>query len=180
MTLSEARIETPIGEMLALASDEGLVALEFVGPRRFERLYARLERWFPPHDTERRDHRYLKAARAWLRQYFSAVEPPGEVVPLDLRGAPFELRVWDELMLVPAGSTRTYGEIAVTLGDRNAARAVGLAVGSNPVSLIVPCHRIIGSTGSLTGYGGGLDRKRWLLAHERATAPDSVQPGLRF
>lgn len=99
-------------------------------------------------------------------------------VPLDLRGAEFERKVWDALLAVPCGATLTYGEIARRLGRPTAPRAVGLAVGSNPVSLIVPCHRIVGSTGSLTGYGGGLDRKKWLLEHEARR--HSPQPARLF
>jgi len=75
--------------------------------------------------------------------------------------------VWEQLLLIPAGETRSYGQIAAALGLRNGARAVGLANGANPLSIIVPCHRVIGSNGTLTGYGGGLERKQWLLEHER-------------
>jgi methylated-DNA-[protein]-cysteine S-methyltransferase len=89
-------------------------------------------------------------------------------VPLDLLGTEFERAVWDELMRLAPGRTTTYGAIAATLERRDAARAVGAAVGANPVSLIVPCHRVVGASGSLTGYGGGLDRKEWLLRHEGA------------
>jgi len=88
------------------------------------------------------------------------------VVPLDLKGAPFELQVWDALRQIPIGATSTYGAIAKQLGAPAASRAVGAANGANPVGIIVPCHRVIGSSGKLTGYGGGLDRKQWLLNHE--------------
>jgi methylated-DNA-[protein]-cysteine S-methyltransferase len=87
-------------------------------------------------------------------------------LPLDLRGTPWELDVWRRLLDILPGSTRTYGAIARELRKPNGARAVGLAVGANPVSLIVPCHRVVGTSGSLTGYGGGLHRKEWLLRHE--------------
>ena len=87
-------------------------------------------------------------------------------VPLDLRGTPFQRQVWNFLCGIPWGETRSYGEIAEALGRRKAARAVGRAVGTNPVSIVVPCHRVIGSDGSLTGYGGGLDRKTALLELE--------------
>ena len=84
-----------------------------------------------------------------------------------MRGAGFERRVWSELLTIPAGSTTSYGAIAKSLGDAGASRAVGAANGANPVAIIVPCHRVIGASGSLTGYGGGLERKTWLIDHER-------------
>ena len=96
-------------------------------------------------------------------------------LPLHLEGTPFQLRVWEQLRLIPYGETRTYGELAEALGSPSASRAVGLANGKNPVSVIVPCHRVIGSGGSLTGYGGGLERKQRLLAFESgAAAPDAL------
>ncbi|XNL82775.1 methylated-DNA--[protein]-cysteine S-methyltransferase [Actinomadura madurae] len=88
-------------------------------------------------------------------------------MPLRLHGTPFQQRVWDALQEIPYGETTTYGELAVEIGSPSASRAVGLANGRNPVGVIVPCHRVVGSTGSLTGYGGGLDRKRYLLDFER-------------
>ena len=91
-------------------------------------------------------------------------------VPLTLHGTPFQQRVWALLQEIPYGKTATYGELATELGKPSASRAVGLANGRNPVGIIVPCHRVIGSTGDLTGYGGGLDRKRYLLDFERKTA----------
>jgi len=84
-----------------------------------------------------------------------------------MRGAPFEKRVWQALQEIPPGETTSYGAIATALRSPNASRAVGAANGANPVAIIVPCHRVIGASGSLTGYGGGLDRKTWLIDHER-------------
>ncbi|MFZ9630225.1 MAG: methylated-DNA--[protein]-cysteine S-methyltransferase, partial [Ilumatobacteraceae bacterium] len=90
-------------------------------------------------------------------------------VPLDPHGTDFQLAVWRVLRTIPYGTTMTYGEQARALGDANKARAVGAANGRNPISVIVPCHRVVGGNGSLTGFAGGLDAKSWLLAHERAT-----------
>ena len=87
-------------------------------------------------------------------------------VQVETRGTPFQEEVWAELRRIPAGSTLTYGELAARLGRPGASRAVGRANGQNPVAIVVPCHRVVGAHGVLTGYGGGLDRKRWLLAHE--------------
>ena len=166
--------------MLALASDEGLCALEFVevkkrqrpvrdlerSQQRLTRLNARLRRWFPPHEIVDTDTRTFARTRTWLSKYFDGAAADVDL-PLDLHGAGFETRVWRALLEIPAGETMSYGAIAKKLGSAGASRAVGAANGANPIAIIVPCHRVIGSTGSLTGYGGGLDRKTWLLDHER-------------
>lgn len=172
MIVTRAIISTPLGDMLALASDEGLCALEFTtvphrGQERLSRLTARRQRWFPPHDIVDRDTPALARTRGWLDAYFDGTTAEIGDLPLDMRGAPFERRVWIALRTIPPGHTTTYGAIARALGSPGASRAVGAANGANPVAIIVPCHRVIGSNGSLTGYGGGLDRKTWLIDHER-------------
>jgi methylated-DNA-[protein]-cysteine S-methyltransferase len=168
MKLSRAIIPTPLDDMLALSSDAGLCALEFTGPRtRLPRLEARLGRWFPPHDVVDEDTPVIRKARAWLRAYFDGRSADIGGIPLDMRGAPFELKVWEALRAIPPGETTSYGAIAKAVGSPDAARAVGAANGANPIAIIVPCHRVIGASGSLTGYGGGLDKKTWLIAHER-------------
>jgi len=167
VTLSRVTIATPLGPMLALASDEGLCALEFDGSAdRHDRLERRLARWFPPHEIADRSSAVLDRTRAWLDAYFGGDSREPRDLPLDMRGAPFELQVWSALREIPAGETTSYGAMARRLRAPGASRAVGAANGANPVSIIVPCHRVIGSSGALTGYGGGLDRKKWLLAHE--------------
>lgn len=110
-----------------------------------------------------REHAARCAAE--LLEYFAGLRREF-TVPLDLRGTQFELAAWAELLRVPYGATRTYGRQAAAMGRARAVRAVGRANGRNPVAIIVPCHRVIGAGGALTGYGGGLERKRWLLAHE--------------
>ena len=174
MQLCRKILPTPIGEMLALSSDEGLCALEFTtvkgrarGEERLSRLNARLAKWFPPHEIVDRDSPIIKQARRWLKDYFAGTSAEIDELSFDMRGAPFELRVWEALRGIPAGKTTSYGAIATALGSPGASRAVGAANGANPIAIIVPCHRVIGSTGSLTGYGGGLDRKTWLIDHER-------------
>ena len=164
--LSRTVIPTPLGEMLALASSTGLCALEFDRRSRHERLDARLRRYF--HDQQIVDDEtfIFGLTREWLAAYFDGATADAAHIPLDLRGAPFDLRVWAALREIPAGATSTYGAIAKDLGAPGASRAVGAANGANPVSIIVPCHRVIGSSGTLTGYGGGLERKQWLLNHE--------------
>ena len=174
MRLIRTILPTPLGDMLALASEEGLCALEFttvVGPNRgqerLSRLNARLTRWFPPHEIVDGEAPTIARTRTWLAAYFDGARADVADLPLDMRGAGFEKRVWSALLTIPPGATTSYGAIAKALGSTNASRAVGAANGANPVAIIVPCHRVIGSTGSLTGYGGGLDRKTWLIHHER-------------
>jgi methylated-DNA-[protein]-cysteine S-methyltransferase len=174
MQLFRSILSTPIGDMLALASDEGLCALEFTtveganrGQERLTRLNARLARWFPAHEILDCDTPTLERARAWLAAYFDGTSAEIRDLPLDMRGAPFEKRVWTALTAIAPGQTTSYGAIAQALHSPGASRAVGAANGANPVAIIVPCHRVIGASGSLTGYGGGLERKTWLIDHER-------------
>ncbi len=168
MKISRAWFRTPLGDMLALDSGEGLCALEFAGPeQRLTRLDARLERWFPPHKIVDGETPTIVRTRTWLDAYFAGSSADASGLPLDMRGAAFEKRVWVALRAIAPGETTSYGAIAKTLGSADASRAVGAANGANPIAIIVPCHRVIGASGSLVGYGGGLDRKTWLLDHER-------------
>lgn len=105
-------------------------------------------------------------AVAQLAEYFMGSRDAFDL-RLAPRGTPFQRRVWAALSTIPLGQTRSYGELAASLGVPGASRAVGAATGRNPISIIVPCHRLVGASGALTGYAGGVDRKRWLLAHER-------------
>jgi methylated-DNA-[protein]-cysteine S-methyltransferase len=105
-----------------------------------------------------------------LAAYFAGDLDALAAVPVKTAGTAFQRDVWDALRTIPAGTTTSYGKLAAKLGRPRASRAVGLANGSNPISIVVPCHRVIGASGALTGYGGGLERKRWLLQHESARA----------
>jgi methylated-DNA-[protein]-cysteine S-methyltransferase len=173
--LFQTTIATPLGEMLALASGDGLCALEFTGPeKRLTRLEARLQRWFPPHEIVERESDTLRRTRAWLESYFGGTSASAAELPLDMHGAPFERRVWRALLDIRPGETTSYGAIAKTLGTAGASRAVGAANGANPIAIVVPCHRVIGASGSLVGYGGGLHRKTWLLDHERRWRADAL------
>ncbi len=152
--------DTPIGELL-LAGDG--------------RALRRLSMQSAPHPVAidprwQRDDRCFAGAREQLEQYFDGARREFDV-ELDLLGNPFELRVWNALLEIPYGETASYGQIATALGEPAAARAVGLANARNPVALIVPCHRVIGADGSLTGYGGGLERKQFLLDLEAGVLP---------
>jgi methylated-DNA-[protein]-cysteine S-methyltransferase len=150
-------VESPVGPLTIAGDGEAVSNL-----RMTDQTYA------PPDQLEwREDPRAFAEVVAQLGAYFAG-ERTAFDVPLDLRGTDFQQLVWRALLEIPYGETRTYGELARTIGRPNAARAVGLANGHNPVGIIVPCHRVIGADGSLTGYGGGLERKRALLALEQA------------
>ena len=157
------RHDSPIGPLLLAATDRGLRAL-----------YMRLHR----HVSEDVDPRWVPVARGsatqrgildrtcqQLDEYFAGRRTAFDV-PLDVDGSPFQRAVWDGLRAIPFGQTVSYGELARRIGNAKAVRAVGLANGRNPVSIVVPCHRVIGADGSMTGYGGGIERKVFLLALE--------------
>jgi len=160
--------ETPLGAMLALANDAGLELLEFVDRRGLERELALVER-----KLKRRilpgSHPLLSQIGEELAAYFAGRALTFST-PLALSGSPFQCAVWNELRAIPVGTTRSYAEIAAAIGHPAAVRAVGRANGDNRLCIIVPCHRVIGADGALTGYGGGLWRKQWLLEHERVHA----------
>ena len=148
--------------------------LEFVDRRGLERelqiLRGRLRRHIVPGE-----HQYLDRLACELDAYFAG-GPFLFTTPLQLAGTPFQRTVWEALLGIAPGTTRSYADIAATLGRPGAVRAVGRANGDNRLAIIVPCHRVIGSDGTLTGYGGGLWRKQWLLEHERAHALARAQP----
>jgi O-6-methylguanine DNA methyltransferase len=167
MILVRALIDTPVGVMRALANDTALFAFEFYREERMARLDARLSRWLPEATIADGSNEVIAQTREWARRYFAGESADISALPLDMRGAPFEQQVWGALRGIPPGTTTSYGAIARALGNPTASRAVGMANGANPIAIIVPCHRVIGANGTLTGYGGGLDRKTWLLDHER-------------
>jgi methylated-DNA-[protein]-cysteine S-methyltransferase len=120
-----------------------------------------------------RSHARFDAETAQLEQYFAGTRTDFDV-SLTMAGSPFQLRVWEALRTIAYGETTSYGELATRVGEPAAPGAVGRANGSNPISIIVPCHRVIGASGTLTGYGGGLERKRWLLDLEAGVAQLAV------
>jgi O-6-methylguanine DNA methyltransferase len=170
-TVAVASLPTPLGPIYAYATDYGICALEFAIERRQALLAVRLNRWYSGASPIEKSVALHRTARRWLERYFAGEFPASADVSIDMRGSPFELSVWTALMNIPAGQTTTYGELSKRLGRLTGARAVGAAVGRNPIGIIVPCHRVVAGTGSLTGYGGGLERKRWLLQHEAAARP---------
>ena len=163
-TLTLDRVATPVGEVLLVTDGEGAVrALDFAD---YEDRMSRLLRRHAPGATVA-DGRAPEGVRAAVERYFS-----GDVRALDgltvrTGGTEFQRTVWKALRAIPAGETRTYGQLAAAIGSPRAVRAAGLANGQNPIAVMVPCHRVIGANGTLTGYAGGIERKRWLLDHER-------------
>ena len=150
---------SPVGDLILTASETALTGVFFPTSRHTRE-----------GGVDGPDNAVLASTRHQLSEYFAGTRTSFDL-PLDPRGTPFELRVWEELRAIPYGATRSYSDIARRLGDPRSTRAVGAANGKNPIPIIVPCHRVIGAHGELTGFGGGIDRKRWLLEHEGALLP---------
>ncbi|PIT81113.1 methylated-DNA--[protein]-cysteine S-methyltransferase [Limnohabitans sp. 15K] len=154
------RTASPLGELILACSDRGLCGVWFEGQRHGPEAQV-MQSWQPAPD-----HPVLQATAAQLQDYFAGRRTVFDL-PLDLsRGTAFQQAVWQALLTIAAGTHQSYGQLASRLNKPQAVRAVGAAVGRNPVSIIVPCHRVLGSTGQLTGYAGGLERKRALLQLE--------------
>jgi methylated-DNA-[protein]-cysteine S-methyltransferase len=166
MDVTETKMESPIGELRLVASDAGICRVAF-GPPEPE-LRRELERRFGDVRVAEADHRraVLDRARRALDRYFSGADETFEGIPLDPGGTEFQRQVWSSLKRIPAGETRSYAEIAAAVSRPRATRAVGSANRVNPIPVIVPCHRVIGSDGAMRGYAGRIDRKEWLLRHE--------------
>jgi O-6-methylguanine DNA methyltransferase len=158
---------TPYGKMVSMTTDKGLSVLEFIKPDRNALLTKRLGKYFVDYEIEDRADAVTAKTTAWLEAYFQGDFDNLTIPPMDLRGTEFELKVWHALLRIPLGRTAAYHELAIQLGIPKGARAVGGANRRNPVSLIVPCHRVIGQNHALVGYGGGLEVKKALLLHEK-------------
>ena len=153
------RVRSPVGTLTLVATDQGLAAILWEDDRP-GRVRLTLQ-------AEAPDHPVLVEAERQLEQYFAG-RRTRFALPLDLSGTPFQRKVWSALLTIPFGETRSYAQIARQIGNPGAARAVGAAVGRNPVSVVAPCHRVVGSSGALTGFAGGLEAKAQLLALEGA------------
>ena len=154
-------VSSPLGSLTILASDSGVHAIAFESDRT-EHVKTNL-----PCAV---NHPIIEAAVKQLAMYFNGKLKVFDL-SLDLRGTDFQKRVWNLLLEIPFGETRTYGDIARALGNAGASQAVGAANGKNPVAIVVPCHRVIGASGHLTGYAGGMDKKKFLLVHEGVIQP---------
>jgi methylated-DNA-[protein]-cysteine S-methyltransferase len=158
MTILQTSIESPIGELTLVANLEGLCGIYFVehnpAPQR--------SAWIVGDDGR------FDETKAWFNNYFRGFTSICLPKFVFSHGTSFQRKVWDTLLHIPFGSTMSYGEIARTIGSEKAVRAVGAAIGHNPLSIVVPCHRVIGRNSTLTGFAGGIERKAWLLHHEGA------------
>ena len=163
MPTTFTRFPSPVGELILTASETALKGVFF--PVRRNR--SAPDAGWVEDDGRGPAGALLAAVRRQLTEYFEGTRTTFDL-PLDGTGSTFERRVWDLLRTIPYGATTSYGALARRLGDPRATRAVGAANGKNPIPIIVPCHRVLGARGELTGFGGGLDRKRWLLEHEGA------------
>jgi AraC family transcriptional regulator, regulatory protein of adaptative response / methylated-DNA-[protein]-cysteine methyltransferase len=159
------KIDTPIGEMVAGSTDEGICLLEFTDRRMLPTEYKDLTRLLKT-TLEDGENRHLKTLKKQLKEYFDGIRKEFSI-PLVTPGSEFQQSVWKELQNIQFGSTRSYQEQANALQKPDSVRAVAKANGMNRISIVIPCHRVIGAYGHLTGYGGGLKRKRWLLDHEK-------------
>ncbi len=153
-------LKSAMGDIAIEGSEIGITAIQFLDEPPIEESSA-----FVPD--------FLKAAAQQLREYFDKKRTDFDL-PLDLQGTDFQKKVWQELLTIPYGKTVSYLDVSLALGDRKAIRAVGTANGRNPIAIVVPCHRVIGSDGSLTGYAGGLARKKWLLDLEQPFVQGSL------
>ncbi|MBI1275182.1 methylated-DNA--[protein]-cysteine S-methyltransferase [bacterium] len=156
------RMQSPVGELKLITGDNGLAAIlwEQDAPQRVPHVQAA---------REDRHHPLLLQAEAQLKEYFAG-ERKAFDLPLDFTGNEFSRRVWNALLAIPYGETRSYGQIARQMGQPNSARAVGMANSRNPISIVAPCHRVIGANGRLTGFAGGLKAKAYLLELESCRA----------
>jgi methylated-DNA-[protein]-cysteine S-methyltransferase len=169
MTEFFTTMDSPIGELILRSDGKSLTGVFTHGPK---------PKKLPTGDWSEDDD-VLAAAREELAAYYAGTLQEFKV-PLAPNGTPFQQRVWRALLEIPFGETESYGQLARRIGAPTAARAVGMANGRNPISIIIPCHRVIGTSGALVGYGGGLPRKRWLLEHEaRCRTGVPVETSLR-
>jgi AraC family transcriptional regulator of adaptative response/methylated-DNA-[protein]-cysteine methyltransferase len=171
--IKTTKIETPLGVMIAGATEEGICLLEFHDRKILDSEYKDLSRLLETVIVEG-ENNYLRALRKQLKEYFEGKRKEF-TIPLVFPGTEFQQAVWNELQTIPFGSTRSYQEQAVALNMPDSVRAVANANGMNRISIVIPCHRVIGSDGRLTGYGGGLRRKKWLLDHERKYSGKEVE-----
>jgi methylated-DNA-[protein]-cysteine S-methyltransferase len=158
-------VQSPVGTLTLVASEKGLAAILWPNDRP-HRVPLNIE-------AEDNDHPVLVETERQLREYFAGRRRQF-TLPLDVAGTAFQRKVWEALMTIPFGEKRSYGEVAAQIGSPGAARAVGAASGRNPVSIVTPCHRVVGSNGALTGFAGGLDVKTKLLSYEESAHSRSV------
>lgn len=176
MPIFTRNLHIPIGDMMAGATDAGLVVFDFRYRKSMPAILRRLSGLLQQ-DFQEGNHPLLDRLEAQLNEYFAGTRQTFDLPLLPL-GSDFQLRVWQSLMDIPYGHTRSYLQQARSLGDEKAVRALASANGANALAILIPCHRVVGADGSLTGYGGGLPAKRWLLRHEQKYAGLACQSSL--
>ncbi|PXV62535.1 methylated-DNA-[protein]-cysteine S-methyltransferase [Dysgonomonas alginatilytica] len=172
MNISKTYIETPLGEMIACATDKGICLLEFNNRKNIDGQFQKTEKELNGVIVEE-NSTYFDLLKKELDAYFKK-ELKEFTVPLDLVGTEFQKKVWQALLAIPYGKTISYLQQSETMGNPLSVRAVANANGMNKIAIIVPCHRVIGSNGKLTGYAGGLDKKRWLLNLEKGITENTL------
>lgn len=166
------RVPTPLGQMLIVTDEQGLLrALDWHDHEA--RMHELMRRQYPAGQPQLRDTAHRSIATQAMQAYFDGDIAVIHQLEVATGGTDFQRQIWTALRGIPDGETVSYGELARRIGNPAAVRAVGLANGANPISIVLPCHRVIGSNRSLTGYGGGLPRKQWLLQHENALRADT-------
>jgi O-6-methylguanine DNA methyltransferase len=169
-------IDTPVGKMRAGATDEGICLFDFQYRKSIDSIMKRIATLSRDEFSEN-EHPHFEMLERQIAEYFSGVRKEFDM-PLHLLGTTFQKQVWEGLLTIPYGETRSYKQQSVFLGNEKAIRAVAGANGENGIAIIIPCHRVIGENGSLIGYGGGLERKKWLLDHEWKHSGKSAQAEL--
>jgi methylated-DNA-[protein]-cysteine S-methyltransferase len=173
MKLQVSEMKTPVGPITIVAGENGVCSLEFSG--RWDATRRRLEQRFGP--VEFAKVPTLPAVTDRIEAYLTGTIDALEEIAVDPGGTPFQQKVWSALRKIRAGETLSYGSLARKIGSPTGARAVATANASNPIAIVIPCHRVIGSNGALRGYAGGVDRKRWLLEHEGVLIGDGRADG---
>jgi methylated-DNA-[protein]-cysteine S-methyltransferase len=165
-------IQTPIGQVVLVVEHQNLCFVDFEGNEG--RMKQLLEKRFGTYQLEPVKNPFGYSAK--LEAYFSGDLSAVDDIPVSTGGTQFQQKVWQQLREIPSGQTRSYGAMAAKLGQPTASRAVGMTNGLNPISIVLPCHRVIGASGTLTGYAGGLERKKWLLKHEGVKLQKPLEP----
>ena len=172
------RFSSPIGSLIACASEKGICFLGFIGQKRIEKQFAEIQKHFNAIILPGKNI-HLNKVQKEINEYFEG-NRKNFSVSLDMVGTDFRKQVWQELLNIPYGKTVSYKQQAIAMNKLKAVRAVASANGANKISIIIPCHRVIASNGSLTGYAGGLHRKSWLLNFEKTNSNQPVQKALDF
>lgn len=172
------QFSSPLGTVIACATDKGVCYVGFEGQKRIEDHLREIRQEFGG-ELQFEKNQYLIQLEEELTEYFEGVRKVFQV-KLDLIGTDFRKQVWNELLNIPYGKTRSYKEQSIAMGNPLAIRAIATSNGANKISILIPCHRVIGSDGSLTGYAGGLEKKRWLLDFERKNSNQGVQMRMEF